>query len=156
MAVDSNGSLKNNRNKKFHLCNSPIQVLLDEDSTSDRAYNLDEDEDSEEYKLAEQERDNYKTTRIDEIEFANLVVNMKDEDLFEPMQDRERTTKDAEKRLRKIIVDLYNETLKKIKPCESLESWFNHEHKYFISSSEADIVSILDDKSKTVQKFLMS
>ena len=154
LAVDSNGSLKNDRNKKFYLCNSPIQVLLDEDSTSDRAYNLDEDEDSEEYKLAEQERDNYKTTRIDEIEFANLVVNMKDEDLFEPMQDRERTTKDAEKRLRKIIVDLYNETLKKIKPCESLDSWFNHEHKYFISSSEADIVSILDDKSKTIQKFL--
>jgi len=154
LAVDSNGSLKNIRNKKFYLCNSPIEVLIDEDSTSDKAYNLDEDENPEEYKLAEQERDNYKTTRIDEIEFATLVVNMKDEDLFEPMQDRERTTKEAEKRLRKIIIDLYNETLKKIKPCESLESWFNHEHKYFISSSEADIVSILDDKSKTVQKFL--
>jgi len=154
LAVDRHGSLQNDRNKKFYLCNSPIEVLLDEDSTSNRAYNLDEDEESEEYKSAELERDNYKTTRIDEIEFSNLVVNMKDEDLYEPMQDRERTTKDAEKRLRKIIVNLYNETLKKIKPCESLDSWFNHEHKYFISSSEADIVSILDDKSKTIQKFL--
>jgi len=154
VGIDNDGQLRNDRVKKFYLCNSPIEVLLDGDDTNSNYYNTDEDEEPEKYKIAEQENQNYKKTRIDEIEFTSLVVNMKDEDIFEPMQDRERTTKNADEKIRKIVVDLFNETLKKIKPCEDLKSWFNHEHKYFISSSEAEIVQILDNKSKTVQKFL--
>lgn len=154
LAVNKSGSLQNNRHKKFYLCNSPIEVTLDEEDSYKITNDIDEYDNPDEYEQAQLEQKKYRNSRIDEIEFENIVVNMKDEDLFEPMQDRERTTKEAETRLRKIIINLYNETLKKIKPCEDLNSWFNHEHKYFISSTEADIVKILDDKSKTVQKLL--
>lgn len=154
LAVDKKGRFENNRNKEFYLCNSPIEVTLDEGDNYKTTDNLDEDEDQEAYKKAEEQQKKYKKSRIDDIEFETLIVNMKDEDTFEPMQDRERTTTEAEIKLRKIVLDLYNETLKKIKPCENLKSWFNHEHKYFILSDEPEIVKSLDDKSKTVQKLL--
>lgn len=154
IAVHRDGSFTNNRNKEFYLCNSPIEVTLDEGDNYRATNDLDEDEDQEAYKKAQEEQKKYKNSRIDDIEFETLIVNMKDEDTFEPMQDRERTTTEAEIKIRKIVLDLYYETLKKIKPCEDLKSWFNHEHKYFILSDEAEIVKSLDDKSKTVQKLL--
>ena len=61
---------------------------------------------------------------------------MKKESVFPAMQDRERLDPRAEKKLREIIVQLYNDALKTIKPCHTLQEWFDHEHKYFISSEE--------------------
>jgi len=155
ISVDSNGNLENERQKKFYLINSPIQAELDEEDTRQRYYDADHDElDQEVIDKLEKQYNDYKKSRIDEIRFTSLVVNMKNEDTFEAMQDRERSTKNTEKKLREIILNLYNETIKKIKPCHTLDSWFKHEHKFFISSDHPDIVQLLDEKSKPVQKFL--
>jgi len=156
VAVNKNGQLSNNRSKKTYLINSPIIAEIDQDDSRHKYYESKQSGsyNSDNTESAKTNFESYQRTRIDEIKFNSVVINMKNEEMFEARGDREETTKETEAKLQSIIIDLYNETLKKIKPCHELNSWFNHEQKNFISSNEDDVKSLLDEKSLTVNKLL--
>lgn len=156
VGVNKNGSLVNSRDKKIYLINSPIIAEIDQIDSRQKYY-ASQNTDSYDGDKTDELKTNfesYKKTRIDEISFDSLVMNLKNEDMFEARGDREETTKETEDKIRDIVIDLYNKTLKKIKPCHDLKSWFEHEHKYFISSDEKDVINLLDEKTKTVQALL--
>lgn len=166
IAIGSSGNLQNNRNKKLFLVNSPIEAVVDEkdfddydyeaknaddDDNNDDDYNYDDDDEDEKHTIK------YQASKIDEINFHSVVVNMKKESIFPAMQDRERLDKRAEKKLREIIVQLYNDALKTIKPCHTLAEWFDHEHKYFISSNKNQLIDLdksLDQETIKLQTLL--
>ena len=152
IAVNKDGQLTNTRSKNFHLINSPIEVRIDQGDVNTKYYHTSSD--SDEKKKYKTLMENYKSQRIDEIRFERVIVNMKNEEMFEARGDREEATEQTEQKLRAIIVSLYNETLKKIKPCEKLEDWFDNEHKYFIASDNQDVLDLIDDSSKPLNKFL--
>ena len=153
IAVNKDGHLTNTRSKNFHLINSPIEVRIDQGDVNTKYYHTNSS-DSDEKKKYKTLMENYKSQRIDEIRFERVIVNMKNEEMFEARGDREEATEQTEQKLREIIVSLYNETLKKIKPCHKLEDWFDHEHKYFIGSDNQDVLDLIDDQSKPLNKFL--
>jgi len=156
VAVGKDGNLINNRTKNIYLINSPIISEIDQDDSRQKYYQSKQEGNynSEKTEALNKSFESYQRTRIDEIKFDSVVINMKNEELFEARGDREETTKETEAKLRDIIIDLYNETLKKIKPCHDLQSWYNHEQKNFISSDEEDVISLLDEDSLKLNKLL--
>lgn len=156
VAVGKDGHLINNRTKKMFLINSPIIAEIDHDDSRSKYYASKKEGsyNSENTEALNKSFASYQRTRIDEIKFDSVVVNMKNEEIFEARGDREETTKETEAKLRDIIIDLYNQTLKKIKPCHDLQSWYNHEQKHFIASSEEDVVNLLDEDSLKLNKLL--
>lgn len=164
IAINSEGSLQDERNKKLFLVNSPIDAILDEQDYDDYDYEAENDDDNEGdgYNYDNNDDDKpkrikYKASKIDEINFHSVVINMKKETVFPPHQDRERLTPVAEKKLREIVIQLYNDALKTIKQCRSFEDWYDHEHKYFISANKNDLIDLdqaLDQKTKKLRTFL--
>ncbi len=135
LSAQKNGYINNNRRKNIFLCNSPIVAKLD---SNDHDYN-----------------DHYETAEIDKIQFTNLVVNIKDERKFKPMPERERLTTEAENKLKEILIDLYNNMIKKgIRSCPDLDTWFNHEHKNFILNNDEFLTRNFDEQTKEVSKVL--
>lgn len=177
VGVDQSGSLTNTRKKEVYVINNPIECLLDEDDHDEYKETLEDDDDDDDdnnyltnddddenedviddsdIEKPEIEKEIYKRGRIDEIRFESVVINLKNErdEGFKPKPDRERLTTDAEEKIRKIVIDLYNQTLRKVKPCKELKEWFDHEHKYFISSTHSDVLELLDKRSKEINQFL--
>ncbi len=163
IAIDSDGRLENERKKELFLVNSPIDAILDEDDYDNYDYeSKNDDDDEDEYNYDnddedEKQRVKYEASKIDDINFYSVVVNMKKESIFPAMQDRERLDPRAEKKLREIVVQLYNEALKTIKPCHTLEEWYDHDHKYFISSNKKDLIDLdksLDQKTIKLRTLL--
>ena len=170
IGIDSYGELDNARKKELFLINSPIQAVLDEDDYDDYDYDtgknnrLNEDEnynyDDQDNDQNERDDKDYKavkSSKIDEIRFSSIVINMKKENLFPPHQDRERLTPNAEKKLRGIVIELYHKAVKSMKPCKTLNEWFKHEHKYFISydgNKGKGFGDLMDNNTQKLQKFL--
>lgn len=166
IGIDQDGELQNDRQKELFLVNSPIQAILDEDDSDDYDYEnntnrrLDEDDDDYDDEEEEDKKlDRIKASKIDEISFNSIVINMKKESEFPPHQDRERLTPNAEKKLRAIILELYNKAIGNIKPCNKFQDWFDNEHKYFISASKEDLKDVdklLEKETKKINQFLNS
>jgi len=162
IAIGSSGSLQDDRDKKLFLVNSPIEAVLDEQDYDNYDYEAKNDDDDDQYNYDKDDEDEkqkikYKASKIDEINFYSVVVNMKKESIFPAMQDRERLDPKAEKKLREVVVQLYNEALKTIKSCHTLEDWYDHDHKYFISSDKKDLIDLdksLDQKTIKLRTLL--
>ena len=163
IAIDSDGRLENERKKELFLVNSPIDAILDEDDYDNYDYEAKNDDDNEDdYNYDNEDEDEkqrvkYEASKIDDINFYSVVVNMKKESIFPAMQDRERLDPRGEKKLREIVIQLYNEALKTTKPCHTLEEWYDHDHKYFISSNKKDLIDLdksLDEKTIKLRTLL--
>ena len=164
IAIDSGGELQDGRKKELFLVNSPIEAILDEDDYDNYDYEAknDDEDDEDDYNYDnddedEKQRIKYVASKIDDINFYSVVVNMKKESVFPAMQDRERLDPRGEKKLREVVVQLYNEALTTIKPCHTLEDWYDHDHKYFISSDKKDLIDLdesLDQKTKKLRTLL--
>lgn len=135
ISADKNGYINDNKKKKIFLCNSPIEAKLDR---HDHTYN-----------------ENYKESEIDKVSYSSVVINLRDERKFKPMPERERLTKEAEDKIKEIIIDLYNNAIQKgIKPCHDFNSWFDHEHKNFIVTNNETITRNFDQQTKDLSKLL--
>jgi len=135
ISADKNGYINDNKKKRIFLCNSPIEAKLDR---HDYSYS-----------------DNYKESDIDQVSYTSVVINLRDERKFKPMPERERLTKEAEDKIKEIIIDLYNNAIQKgIKPCHDFNSWFDHEHKNFIVSNNETITRNFDQQTKELSKLL--
>jgi len=82
-----------------------------------------------------------------------LIINLKNEEIFKPTPDRERLTKEAETKLKRIIEEQMKQALK-IKPCHDLKSWDTHDHKWFIASDSQQIKDVLDPQSLKLNELL--
>lgn len=162
VGIDEDGEINNLRNKKLFLINSPIEAVIDEEDYDDYDYEkgsrkLNDDDDDDEEDDDEKSDTDYKAiqaSKIDQIEFSSLVINMKKESIFIPHQDRERLTPEAEKKLRGIIIELYKQAVKSMKPCSTLKDWFKHEHKYFISYEEQNFSDLFDNETLKLHNIL--
>lgn len=157
LQVDNNGYFSNDRTKQLFLINSPIQAVLDEDDHDNYDYDKNSNDNDDDDDDDEDKEEDYKNSDIDDIKFHSLVINMKNENTFPPHQDRERLTPIAESKLRDIVIELYNKALSSIKnsKCKTLNEWFDHDYKYFISDEEEKI-KLNDPETKKIQKLLQT
>jgi len=149
--------VSNSRNKQLFLINSPIEAVLDEEDYDEYDYEKTENKSDDDDDDEDKNEEDYKAiqaSKIDEIKFSSLVINMKNENLFPPHQDRERLTPNAEKKLREIVIELYKQAVKSMKPCSTLKDWFKHEHKYFISYEEQSFNELFNKETLKLHNIL--